>query len=281
MLTIVPQKIASLRSELNYRIARRKHAKQLPALTAGDRLIVDSLKRDGIHITNLAELGLASTSEILNDAYSLLPSMGKTNDRNSTKNPPKIYIVTDLPSFQNWANEQRLFNIIENYISLPVAYHGVQLRKDFANKHQFETLLWHRDIEDRRMVKIIVYLNDVEAKHGPFEYVPLSYTSIYQLNHYRIYRQLYNSAGMTDEMLSKIVPKSAWQSCPGKAGTVIFVDTRRLLHHGTLRNEERSALFFTYTANPPKQPELCAHFWSDAYPRPILNREIELSGTNK
>ncbi len=275
MLTVLQEKIGSLRSELDYRVARRQHAKKLPVIEAGDRLIVDSLKRDGIYITNLAELGLDSTSQLLSAAYSLLPSMGTSNYSISRQNPPEIYTVSDLPAFYNWGKEVRLLNIIQNYLSFPVAYHGVHLRKDFANEDQFATLLWHRDVEDRRVIKIIVYLSDVETKHGPFEYVPLSYTSIYQPNYYRIRRQIHKSSGMNDEKLNQIVPKSAWKSCPGPAGTVILSDTRRLLHHGTLRTEERSTLFFAYTANPPKQPKLCTHFWDDSYPKPNVNRDSE------
>lgn len=271
MLTNIQDKIFSLNSDLRYMTTRQQYSKKLPVLEAGDRLIFETLKRDGIYISNLAELGLGTTSELLNAARSLLPTMGTNQYDILTNNLPEIYTVTDLPSFYNWGKEQRLLNIIENYLSLPVAYHGVHLRKDFANENQFATLLWHRDVEDRRVLKIIVYLSDVEAKHGPFEYVPLAYTSKTQLSYYRIQRKIHRIAGIDDETLNKIVPKSAWKSCPGPAGTVIFADTRRLLHHGTLRTEERSTLFFVYTANPPKRPELCTHFWDDSYPHANLN----------
>lgn len=221
MFTNVGDKFFSLRSELDYRTSCWQHGKKLPKLAASDRVILDSIKRDGIHITNLTELGLNSTSQLLNSAYSLLPSMGTANYRSSTQNPPEIYIVTDLPAFYNWGREQRLFNIIENYIGLPVAYHGVHLRKDFANTEQFQTLLWHRDIEDRRVLKIIVYLNDVEEKHGPFEYVPISLISRSQA--YRIKRQIKNLGGIDDQTLNKIVPKSAWKSCPAQQALLFLL----------------------------------------------------------
>ncbi|MBE9197775.1 MULTISPECIES: phytanoyl-CoA dioxygenase [unclassified Nodularia (in: cyanobacteria)] len=273
MFTTLGDKFFSLQSELSYRSLCWQHGKKLPVLAASDRVILDSIKRDGIHITNLTELGLTSTSKLLSSAYRLLPSMGTANYSSSTQNPPEIFIVTDLPSFYNWGKEQRLFNIIENYIGLPVAYHGVHLRKDFANTEQFQTLLWHKDIEDRRILKIIIYLTDVEEKHGPFEYVPISLIS--RAKAYRIQRKIKNLGGIDDQTLNKIVPKSAWKSCPGKAGTVIFADTRRILHHGTLRTEERSTLFFAYTANPAKRPELCTHYWDNTYPRPTVNREFD------
>lgn len=269
MFNSIKSKTSALQFDLNRAIKRWKHTKKLPIVEGRDRIIVESLQRDGIYITTLADLGLASTTQMLNTAYSLLPSMGTANYSDSSQNPPEIYIVTDLPEIFGWGGEQRLQNIIENYIGLPIAYHGVHLRKDFVNKGQFETLLWHRDIEDRRVLKIIVYLSDVEEKHGPFEYVPLSLTSMYRPNFYQIQTKIKNS-GIDDETLNKIIPKAAWKSCTGAAGTVIFADTRRLLHHGTLRTEERSTLFFVYTANPPKQPKLCTHYWDNTYPRPNL-----------
>jgi hypothetical protein len=133
-------------------------------------------------------------------------------------------------------------------------------------------MLWHRDSEDRRIVKIIIYLNDVDEQQGPFEYVPSSFTS--GLNFYRLYYKIHNQ-GINDEKLNKIVPKSAWKSCPGLAGTVIIADTNRLLHHGTIRTEERSTLFFVYTTNPPKRPGLCTQYWDDTFPKPELSPQVK------
>lgn len=165
-------------------------------------------------------------------------------------------------------------NIIENYLGLPFAFHGVHLRKDFPNEHQFGTLLWHKDSEDRKMVKIIIYLNDVDEKHGAFEYIPVHLTSFPHRNADRINNKLKQSGylGITDEQLGEIIPKSAWKSCPGSAGTVIITDPRTTLHHGTIRTQERPALFFVYTANPSKRPELCTQYWDKTYARPDINK---------
>lgn len=65
------------------------------------------------------------------------------------------------------------------------------------------------------------------------------------------------------------MPETAGRSCPGSAGTVIFVDTQSVYHHGTLRTVERSALFFVYTAKNPKRPDLCMQY-SDTYARPAI-----------
>lgn len=269
MINKIKSRIVELKSELAYRVALSNHAKNLPALDGADSAILDTLKQSGVCVTSLAALGLKSTPELLNESYNQLAAMPapKTTGRKL----PQIYTVTDLSAFSHWGNEQRLLNIVENYIGLPVAFHGVHLRKDLPNENQFGTLLWHKDSEDRRIIKAIVYLSDVEPKHGPFEYVPKYLTNLYNLNYYRIYHKLWQSGylGITDNILENIIPRTAWKSCPGKAGTVILVDTKNVLHHGTLRSEERSALFFVYTGNPPRRPEDCTQYWDDTFPKPV------------
>ncbi|MHC5719195.1 MAG: phytanoyl-CoA dioxygenase, partial [Nostoc sp.] len=91
-------------------------------------------------------------------------------------------------------------------------------------------------------------------------------------NYFRLYYKLWKSGymGIDDEEVKPVIPKSAWKSCPGPAGTVVLVDTKNALHHGRVRTEERSALFFCYTANPPERPDLCTQYWDDTYPRAEL-----------
>jgi len=266
MLNNIIAKILLIISELKYRLALLNHRKKLPVLPQSDRLILEQLKREGAYVTSITDLALPSTAKLLKAAQIQLTQMSRADHDDLAKKSPQIYTITDLPEIADWGREPRLLNLIENYIGLPIAYHGVHLRKDFPSEHQFDTLLWHKDAEDRRIIKIFLYLEDVEKKHGPFEYIPKSLISIW--NSYRINQQLKRSGylGIADQIVEKILPRSAWKSCPGVAGTVLIGDTGALLHHGTLRIEERSALFFCYTATPPKRPELCTQYWDNTFP---------------
>ncbi|MFW9263200.1 phytanoyl-CoA dioxygenase [Nostoc sp. CALU 546] len=272
MFSAIQRKISTLSSDFKYYVARWKHSRNLPALEECDRNILNALKKDGVYVTTLADLGLNSTSELLKAAYHQLSQMENPNNDHLDERLPQIYTVTGLPEFYAWGIEKRLVNIIENYIGLPIAFHGVHLRKDFKSKHQFGTLLWHSDAEDRRIIKIFIYLNDVEEKTGPFEYIPRSLTPLFSWKYFQLYYKLYKSRymGIDDEEVKAVIPKSAWKSCPGPAGTVIIVDTKNALHHGTIRTEDRSTLFFCYTANPPERPDLCTQYWDDTYPRAEL-----------
>ncbi|KAF3890858.1 phytanoyl-CoA dioxygenase family protein [Tolypothrix bouteillei VB521301] len=270
MANQIKRKVNDLQSELIYKTELIKYAGKVPVLEERDRKIVDALKTEGAYVTSLEELGISTTSTLLKASDEHLSGMLSVNQTGKTERLPQIYTMTDFPEFSQWGKEKRLLSIIENYIGLPIAFHGVHLRKDFPNENQFGTLLWHKDSEDRRIIKIIIYLTDVEEHHGPFEYIPLSLTSAPSLNYYRLYYKLWRSnyVGINDEQVQEIIPKKYWKSCPGPAGTVIFVDPRRALHHGTLRTQDRSALFFVYTANPPQRPELCTQYWDDTFPKP-------------
>jgi hypothetical protein len=273
MINNIRKKLLAYKSQLDYEASLLRYSKKLPQLSIGDRWIVDTLKKEGAYITTLADLGLPSTRELLQASHRLSLEMKQVSNSHLTYKFPQIYTVTSLPEFSTWGSNKRLLNIIENYIGLPITFHGVHLRKDFSNQHQLGTLLWHKDSEDRRMIKVIIYLHDVEEHHGPFEYVPRSLTSLPNFNGYRVDRKLQQLGylGLKDEELAKILPKSACKSCVGSAGTVIIADTRAILHHGTIRTEERSALFFTYTANSPKRPDLCRQYWDNTFTIPVLS----------
>ncbi|MDM9379594.1 phytanoyl-CoA dioxygenase [Chlorogloeopsis sp. ULAP01] len=263
-------KVAGLLSECFYRFSLLTHSRKLPPVCSSDRLIINELKKEGAHITSLQELGLPSTPDMLNASKKYLEMMSAAIVESSEKTEPQICTVTNLVEFSRWAVEKRLLQIAENYIGLPIKFQGVHLRRDFPSTEHCGIQRWHWDIEDRRVVKIIVYLNDVDEKTGPFEYISKSLTSRWFGQRWRINRTAKRSSifGIADEELTSIIPKPAWRKCLGAAGTVIFVDAANVLHHGTLRSEERSALFFVYTAASPKRPAECTQYSDNTYPSP-------------
>ncbi|MBK1986695.1 phytanoyl-CoA dioxygenase [Sphaerospermopsis aphanizomenoides BCCUSP55] len=278
MIATINDKINTITSELDYQVSLVQHRKNLPVLSNEDQLIAQTLNKEGVYITSLESLGLPSTAQMLESAKNYAAMMKNPRNIESGYNLPQIYTVTDLPEFVTWGIEERLQNIIEHYIRLPIAFHGVHVRKDFPNEQQLQTLLWHKDSEDRRMMKVIIYLHDVTEKHGAFEYIPLPTNPLELLNYYRVDYALWKSnfLGINDQKMMNIIPKKAWKYCPGKAGTIIFVDPRNVLHHGTVRSEERSTIFFVYTAKSPKRPELCTQYNDDTFIKP--NKQLMANG---
>ncbi|MBD2213543.1 phytanoyl-CoA dioxygenase family protein [Nostoc linckia FACHB-104] len=272
--------IPRIPSELRYRIDLMRHARKLPALSPQDKLIVEILRKEGVVTTSLQDLALPKTAELIPSAESQLANMElalaakykNTQKFGSGENPayPQIFTVTDLPEFYHWGSEQRLLNIIENYIGLPIAFQGVHLRRDFANDEQLTTELWHLDAEDRRMIKVIIYLNDVSQENGPFEYIPKSQMSLIkelQIRSQIVPKTAKGLVGLNDGEIEKIVPKSLWKSCPGKAGSIVIADPRAIFHHGKPRTQSRSTLFFVYTAKNPLRPECCKQYSDQTFAR--------------
>lgn len=151
-----------------------------------------------------------------------------------------------------WGLKSRLLDIVENYLGLPAAYHGIYLRRDLAINIVRKSRLWHTDKEDRRMLKIIVHLNDVDNSNGAFQYIAKDFSD-------RIYRQLnYNHEYVKEERMKRVIPPSEWISCNGKAGTVILVDSASVFHRGQIpQTTDRLSLFFDYTSDRPLRPYYC------------------------
>jgi hypothetical protein len=250
-------------SDFAYLLARQKYAKSLPKLSPFDQSIVDAVNREGVFITSLEDLAITSTSKLLTSAMSIVSTLQADIWDGSIKlqwdGSTQVITLTDYQDIFLWGLEKRLLNIVENCIGLPITYHGVNLRRNIPKSDQKgREGGWHKDGEDRRVVKIIIYLNDISEKNGPFEYIPKPLTpSLLSFRH--IYPKILKQgfSALSDDEIKKIVPESQWKACLGPAGTVIFVDTRSVFHHGKLPREERSSLFFVYTSRHPTRPDIC------------------------
>jgi hypothetical protein len=66
------------------------------------------------------------------------------------------------------ALSEPLLDLAERYMGLPVRYFGVAVKREIANGVLEENRHFHTDPEDENVLKIIVYLNDVDAGTGPY-----------------------------------------------------------------------------------------------------------------
>ena len=241
-------------SKLAYKAALEKYVDNLPVLSPTELTLVDAFKREGIFVTSLEALAIPSTPLLINAAKKLLPKIPKTLSKN--KNEYVVHAtsaqIMEYPELFLWGVEERLLNIAENCLGLPLAYHGLYFRRDLANKVQVKSRQWHIDMEDYRTLKIIVYLNDVSDDGGPFQYIPKSLTALLSQS------LKYNYGYIPDKVVKSIIPTSHWNSCLGPSGTVVFADTARILHRGKIPVvSDRFTLFFDYTSRQPKNPYYC------------------------
>jgi hypothetical protein len=167
-------------------------------------------------------------------------------------------LVEAHPALLDWGLDERIVGIVENYIGLPVAYRGVQARIDLADGTQVETRLWHRDGEDRRIVKFIVYAGDVPPGEGGFEYIAKPDAPPAQRVRLTNHRVL-------DADMARLVPAERWRPCTGPAGTVVVTDTCSVWHRGGVPSvRDRMTLFYAYNSRRPLAPQHCAPMFDRA-----------------
>ncbi|MEA5504081.1 2OG-Fe(II) oxygenase [Halotia wernerae UHCC 0503] len=237
-------------ADLAYQTALEKHIPNLPVISKNDFDVIETIKDEGVVITSLEKLEIHSTLKFLHAAQNLLPKIPQSIS--GYKNKFTIHAtsqqIMEYPEIFLWGLEQRLLDIVENYLGLPVAYHGAYFRRDIANQVEQGSRLWHIDKEDRKVLKIIVYLNDISEDTGPFQYVPPSLTST-------IAQSLkYTSGYIRDKNMQELISSGNYKLCIGKSGTVIFAATGSIFHRGKPPIvSDRFAIFFDYTSRRLKQ----------------------------
>lgn len=262
----VCQKVNKSISDASYWLSQLKHASNLPDLSKSDRQIVNEIKREGVAIRSLNDFCLPSTLVLQNASERIVQELKDLASINSTKieyeqgfrhciplNPSRI--AKEYPALYLWGLEERILNIVENCIGLPVAYHGVIARKEINDGRQIDTRLWHQDQDDRNIIRISIYLNDVGIDDGPFEYIPKSLTP--SMRSFKDTNYVIDDAAM-----AKVISPSQWKACTGSAGTIIFAAAAKVFHHGRVprSNRQRIAASYHYTSQQPMNRKLCKTF---------------------
>ena len=233
--------------------ARRRHAvrleryrSQLPTLPATDKALIEELDQQGLVRVSLDDLGVPDTDAIKKSALAWVDVLAaRTPGSESGMSLTHAEIVDDLAIWR-WGLSDRLLDLAERHIGLPVTYHGAFANRQLADGLTVGTRQWHRDIEDRRMLKILVWLNDVDVAGGPFTYVPAPESD-------RIARELRYAGGyVDDETMTRLSGPQGVRQATGPQWTAVVVDTARVFHRGQPpTGRERYAMTFTWTSRHP------------------------------
>jgi hypothetical protein len=234
--------------------ARRRHAvrldryrSQLPTLPATDNALIEELDRNGLALASLDQLGVPDTETIKQRALDWVDVLAARTppDGESGMSLTHAEIVDDLTIWR-WGLSDRLLDLAERHIGLPVTYHGAFANRQLADGRTVGTRQWHRDIEDRRMLKILVWLNDVAPDGGPFTYVPGETSD-------RVVRELRYAGGYVDDAtITRLAGADAVRQATGPRWTAVIVDTSRVFHRGAPpTGVERYAMTFTWTSRHP------------------------------
>jgi hypothetical protein len=116
-------------------------------------------------------------------------------------------------------------------------------------KAPIQSQLWHRDPEDRYILKVFMCLSDVDEGAGPFTYAPGTHPK----GACRRQPPYLHKDGPTtrsdDAQMATVVPPERWIKGTGPKGSIIFADTRGF-HKGGLARERDRVLYIAEFLSP-------------------------------
>jgi len=251
-----------------YQRLLNQHKEQLPKLNTAELNILEQLEQNGICITSLDALNIPNSQQLLEAAQPITNQLAQQSRSPSHAGKHTLMATAEQliahPEIVHWGLSERILKIVECYLGLPVGYGALSFYYSVADGRDVGSRIWHRDKEDWRMVKVAVYLNDVDESGGPYQCVKPD------INKWLI-ETLPKYKGLTNSELEESLHKDSFDwliSCIGKAGTVIFTDTARCYHRGKPPSQtDRSAIFFHYFSYRPKNPFYCDR-------SPLSNQQI-------
>ncbi len=237
--------------------ASRRYRSALPSLGSVAQELVGSLHKDGIAVSHVEDVfpkgGLfpelqAEVGELVKEYEEEVKRIRKNaaNAVSEEADKPymKFYLGTepdlDLGSiFTRFALQEELMAIADAYFRMHTHVRYYNVWHNFANEGSLrESQLWHRDREDFLILKVFVYLSDVDPGAGPFSYAP----GTHQLGNVRGEPPFELQRGVArsdDAQMAELVPADRWITACGGAGTVVLADTRGYHRGGVARTSDR------------------------------------------
>jgi len=241
--------VLNLVPTLEYRMSRAK----LRAETAS---IVERLNRDGVAISTVQtlqgerifnELCTAVDEITLSKSEELSHARKALLDRTSSKQKPFFFsLLGDKPDLEPSSIWVR-FALQESIVAIAHAYFGMSVTLRYCNVWRnfvtaddaSQSQYWHRDPEDRYILKVFVCVEDVDAGRGPFTYAAGSHTK----SGFSASPEYLHKDGQTtrsnDRQMAKVIPAERWVTGVGPKGTIILADTRGYHKGGLVRERER------------------------------------------
>lgn len=242
------------------RASRRRFEKESSDLSPAQRGAVDQLRERGIAIFPFDDLVPRGTG--LWDALSA--DMARFSQKAERKPPsgggkPSLkadYLIRDRPKRISSEDPWLRLGAGEEILGIVNTYRGlwtklVEFQRWYTvpfpeAAERVKSQRWHRDPEDKHVVKVFVYFSDVDQGAGPFEYVPGSATEPEYRSFFpwRPMKHIYPS----DEEWEGTVSEAEQLSAIGPAGTVIICDTTGFHRGGLAISSPRILSTYTYVS---------------------------------
>lgn len=247
--------------------SERRFRADRPVLTDAQRRIADELARTGIAVTTAEALGLPEedrraldamldefvASEPVRAAISQDPSSFarralKADDYMVKRFPEGPVLPASSPLLRIGLSPMML-GVVNTYLGLwaELTYTDLWHTIPVDIGRRIGSQRWHRDPEDRRMVKVYYYHAPVTEESGPLEYVRESHFTgrfgrLWGWHPTVLHKDRYPK----EEELDRAVPREQRVLATGPARTVVFCDTSGLHRGGISRGAPRILATWTF-----------------------------------
>jgi hypothetical protein len=175
--------------------------------------------------------------------------------------------LRSFPTFLSTAIDERVLTFVLRTMGMVPHLESIDiLASAHTGKELTASQLWHYDVNDARIIKLFVYLEDCWAKNGPFTFIPADSSErvSHVVGHY-----------VSDDYISAHVPRETWRAVEGPAGTAFLIDTGRCYHFGSRSEAPRYAYVATYSSGLKFMRR--ARLWADV----LAGRAGKLSSLQK
>ena len=231
--------------------------------------VLTDLNRDGIAVTSVdALLGPNSGFSELREAAAGLELDFKERleqTREALRNPSqsgsrqKPYVVPllgDNPRldassvFGRFSLQAPICQIADSYYGMACRLWQYNIWHNVASQNApSQSQLWHRDPEERYILKAFVYLTDVDEGAGPFTYARGSHQKGARRCEPAYSHKDGDTPRSNDEQMAASIPREHWLTATGEAGTMIFADTRGHHKGGLARDIDRILFLCQFTSS--------------------------------
>jgi len=248
---------------LGNRAARRLYSHESPTLDPVQQEIVERLRDEGYAVVPFRELVPDMWAELeteaaafINQTEAELARESEGGDTALRRRPGKEFVVrkyaydVELGPDDPWLRlglNRRLLDIANTYLGMwaKLEYVDVWYTPPDRGADRRSSQRWHRDFNDRRLLKAFLYLGDVDEETGPFEYVPRSAPGG-ELDHLWPWRPLGDNYPPEEELSTKIADRAVSFTAP--KGTLIFCNTSGFHRGGFAIAKPRVLATVTYSS---------------------------------
>jgi Phytanoyl-CoA dioxygenase (PhyH) len=245
------------------RSARRRYTHEPPVLDELQQGVLEQLRREGYATLPFSALAPELWGELEQEADRFVAEteteLAREKEGSESalrRREGKEFLVrkyaydVELSLDDPWLRlglNTRMLDIANAYLGMwaKLEYVDVWYTPPVEEPERRSSQRWHRDFNDRHLLKAFLYLVDVDEETGPFEYVPRTAPGN-ELDHLWPWRPLGDNYPPEDELAEKIADRTVSFTAP--KGTIIFCNTCGFHRGGFAKGKARALATVTYSS---------------------------------